>query len=378
MSYGRSKRTGFGGWLLLAAAALAACRGRAAPVRDAARAPAPPAATADGSADTLSLAERRGAGGRIVFVSERTGVPRAFVVAPTGEGARELAAGDGASYPAAVSPDGRTLLAIAVREQGGEHGEQMVLVPMGGGAARPLGPAGPRARSAAWSPDGRWVVFESDRASFRDLYRVAPDGSGLRRLTENREGNFDPAVSPDGRWIAFTSSRDGDAEIYVMRADGGGQRRLTAFHRDDWGPRWSPDGRTLAFLSDREGADRIFLVSPAGTGLRKLGAGTDGAAAPWQEADPAWSPDGTRIAFTRHVRPGESHVRIVDLRTGGAREVGDAAAASQPTWSPDGRYLAFTAGSGADAELWIARADGSRATRITRSNGADWLPRWVR
>jgi Tol biopolymer transport system component len=377
------KRTGFGGWLLLAAASAVACRDRAAPPRDAARAPTPPAATAataDGNAnaDTLSLAERRDAGGRIVFVSERGGAPRAFVVAPTGQGAREIAAGGGASYPAAVSPDGGTLLAIAVREQGGEHGEQMVLVPMGGGAARPLGPAGPRARSAAWSPDGRWVVFESDRASFRDLYRIGPDGSGLRRLTENREGNFDPAVSPDGRWIAFASSRDGDAEIYVMRADGGGQRRLTAFHRDDWEPRWSPDGRTLAFLSNREGADRVFLVSPDGTGLRKLGAGTDGAAAPWQEADPAWSPDGTRIALTRHVRPGESHVRVVDVRTGGAREVRVAAAASQPAWSPDGRHLVFTAGSGADAELWIARADGSRATRITRSGGADWLPRWVR
>jgi TolB protein len=55
-----------------------------------------------------------------------------------------------------------------------------------------------------------------------------------------------------------------------------------------------------------------------------------------------------------------------------------ASAASQPAWSPDGRHLAFTAGSGGDAELWIARADGSRATRITRSQGADWLPRWVR
>ncbi|HVG45919.1 MAG TPA: hypothetical protein VM890_14355, partial [Longimicrobium sp.] len=270
------KRNGFGGWLLLAAAALAACGDRAAQPGDAARAPAP-SAVADGNADTLSLAERRDAGGHIVFVSERSGAPRAFVVAPTGQGAREIAAGGGASYPAAVSPDGRTLLAIAVREQGGEHGEQMVLVPMGGGAARPLGPAGPRARSAAWSPDGSWVVFESDRASFRDLYRIAPDGSGLRRLTENREGNFDPAVSPDGRWIAFASSRDGDAEIYVMRADGGGQRRLTAFHRDDWGPRWTPAGRTLAFLSNRDGADRVFLVSPDGTGLRKLGAGTDGA-----------------------------------------------------------------------------------------------------
>src|SRR6185436_369940 len=110
------------------------------------------------------------------------------------------------------------------------------------------------------------------------------------------------------------------------------------------------------------GADRVFLVSPDGTGLRKLSAGTDSVATPWQEADPAWSPDGAHIAFTRHLRPGESRVRIVDVRTGGTREVVGVAAASQPAWSPDGRHLAFTAGSGGDAELWIARADGSHAT----------------
>ncbi|HEX6751279.1 MAG TPA: LpqB family beta-propeller domain-containing protein [Longimicrobium sp.] len=327
-------------------------------------------------ADTLSIAERRAAGGRIVFVSERGGMPQVYVVAPAGEGERRLSGRTGAIYPAAVSPDGRTVAAVAVREEGGEHGEQLMLLPTGGGAARPLGPASARARSPSWAPDGRWLVFESDRESFRDVYRIAADGSGLRRLTRNAEGNFDPDVSPDGRSIAFASSRDGDAEVYVMSADGSRQRRLTAFHRDDWGPRWSPDGRTIAFLSNREGTDRIFLVSADGTGLRRLSTSAAGDSA--QEADIAWSPDGARIAHTLHVRAGESRIRIVDVRTGGAIEVRGPAAASQPAWSPDGRLIVFTAGAGDAADLWIARADGSGATRLTHFPRADWLPRWVR
>ncbi|HYH78500.1 MAG TPA: LpqB family beta-propeller domain-containing protein [Longimicrobium sp.] len=332
---------------------------------------------AGASADTLSLAERRAAGGRIVFLSERDSAPQVYTIAPTGEGERRPSSGTGATYPAAVSPDGRTVAAVAVREEGNDHGEQMMLLPLDGAAARAVGPASARARSPSWGPDGRWLVFESDRQSFRDLYRVGADGSGLRRLTENREGNFEPAVSPDGGSIAFASSRDGNAEVYVMRADGGGQRRLTAFHRDDWGPRWSPDGRTIAFLSNREGADRIHLVSPDGTGLRKLNADTARAAG--QEADIAWSPDGTRIAHTLHVRAGVSAVRIVDVRTGAIREVARVTGASQPAWSPDGRLLAFSAAAAAgDAELWIARADGTAPTRITRAKGADWLPIWSR
>lgn len=348
------------------AIAAAACGDRA-PAAD---------AVPSASADTLSLAERRAVGGRIVFLSERDSTPQVYIISPTGEGERRLSTASGASYPAAVAPDGRSLIAVAVREEGGDHGEQMTVLPVTGGAARALGPASARARSPSWSPDGRWVVFESDSRSFRDLYRIAADGSGPRRLTDNREGNFDPAVSPDGKSIAFASSRDGDAEVYVMRADGGGQQRLTAFFRDDWGPRWSPDGGTIAFLSNREGSDRIFLVSPDGTGLRKLNA--DSTRSLGQEADIAWSPDGSRIAHTLHVRAGVSRIRIVSVRTGAARDVARVAAASQPAWSPDGRLLAFTADAGGDAELWIARADGTAATRITHAKGADWLPLWAR
>jgi len=327
------------------------------------------------SADTLSLAERRAAGGRIVFVSERNSAPQVYTIGPDGAGERRLSAGVGATFPAALSPDGRTVIGVAVREEGGDHGEQMVVLPAGGGAAHPLGPASARARSPSWAPDGRWVVFESDRESFRDLYRINADGSGLRRLTENREGNFDPAVSPDGRRIAFASSRDGDSEVYVMGADGSGQRRLTAFYRDDWAPRWSPDGRAIAFLSNREGADRIFLVRSDGTGLRRLNTDTTRTG---QEADLAWSPDGAHIAHAWHPRPGESRIRIVDVQTGTAREIAGVEGASQPAWSPDGRLLAFTAGTAAEADVWIARADGSAPTRITHAPGADWLPRWGR
>ena len=340
------------------------------------------AAAARGTAgDTLPLAERRAVAGTLAWVSERDGNPEVYVARPSGEGLRRLTSSPTADYPAAPAPDGSGVLVVSVAEDSAMHLEQLALYRLDGGAPRPIGPRMGRSRSPSWSPDGRWVVFESDEASFRDLYRIGADGRAPVRLTDDRLGNFEPAVSPDGGWIAFASSRDGNAELYVMRADGSEQRRLTAFHRDDWGALWSPDGRTIAFLSNREGADRVYLVRPDGTGLRRLStaaADTGAAAGDVQESEPAWSPDGKRLAYVRRTRDGESRIRVVEPETGKVREVSDGRGRDgSPAWSPDGGYLAFTSDRDRDPELYLMRADGTGVTRLTRAPGADWLPRWL-
>jgi len=352
----------------LLALALAACRGD----------DGSPRSAADG--DTLPLAERRALAGTLAWTSERDGNPEVYVARPSGEGLRRLTRGPEADYPAAPAPDGSGVLVVSVAEDSALHLEQLALYPLRGGAPRPIGPRMGRSRSPSWSPDGRWLVFESDEASFRDLYRIGADGTSPVRLTDDRLGNFEPAVSPDGAWIAFASSRDGNAELYVMRADGSGQRRLTAFHRDDWGALWSPDGRTLAFLSNRESADRVYLVRPDGSGIRRLTAAADTGAAgiDVQEAEPAWSPDGRRVAYVRRTRQGASRIRVVELSTGAVRELSDGRGRDgSPAWSPDGKYLAFTSDRDGDPELYLMRADGSGVTRLTRAPGADWLPRWL-
>ncbi|HEU0015133.1 MAG TPA: LpqB family beta-propeller domain-containing protein [Longimicrobium sp.] len=325
----------------------------------------------------LSACSRGGAapGGEVLFVSERDGQAEVYAVRPAGGPPRRLTRAASADYPAAVAPDGAAVLVVSVAGEGAAQSERMSVLPLDGGAARPLGLVSARVRSPAWAPDGSWLAFESDTASFRDLYRIGRDGSGLRRLTHAPQGSFEPEVSPDGGSIAFVSSRDGDAEVYVMRADGAAQRRITAFHRDDWGPRWSPDGRTLVFLSNREGRDRLFLVQPDGSGLRPLAPALHDSVA--DAAEPAWSPDGRRIAFTLRARGGASRIAAADLRGNVSFLTPAGERASTPAWSPDGAFIAYTRQAEGDAEVWLVRADGRGARPLVRSPGADWLPRWV-
>src|SRR5262249_53765657 len=61
----------------------------------------------------------------------------------------------------------------------------------------------------AWSPDGQWIVFTSERNGSADLYRVRPDGTGLERLTDSPAFDDQPAFSPDSNEVVFVTTRAG-------------------------------------------------------------------------------------------------------------------------------------------------------------------------
>ena len=74
------------------------------------------------------------------------------------------------------------------------------------------------------SPNGRKILFYSQRLPYGDVWVMNADGSGQRNLSRNAAHDSGGSWSPDGRRIAFDTNRDGNGEIYVMNADGSGQR----------------------------------------------------------------------------------------------------------------------------------------------------------
>lgn len=332
--------------------------------------------------------------GTIAFASNQGEArERISLVAASGGELRSLALAGQSSFPAAVSPDGRTLLLLSSEPLAqGKTSDRFALIELDGsgevmGEPRPIGPEGAALRNPAWSPDGSWLVFESDAQSFRDLYRFDLAAGTALRLTHDVEGNFEPAVSPDGQSIAFVSSRDGNAELYSMTADGGAPRRLTDSRGDDSQPVWSPDGRMIAFTSGRDparGHDAFMLELESGsvTPIVRDGSRTE----PALVRDLAFSPSGARLAFTELVSArGTAAIVVVELGTGEVLARSDAAGAGdpnpgvdeQPSWSPDGEWLVFARSHAGRSDIARMRADGSEVALLTAGDGVHWLPRWI-
>lgn len=198
--------------------------------------------------------------------------------------------------------------------------------------------------------------------------------AGLTRLTTRRGYDSRPALSPDGRSLVYVSDRSGSLELYSTGlVPGSPELPLTSNGAGNMDPQWSPDGRWLAFHS----------LKPAGVWVMAAEGGT-----PQQIADfgvsPSWSPDSERLVFVSD--PGNATMRSVlwtVRRDGTDRRALSLAAPmpggiSTPSWSNTGRFIAFGVDTGAAfRSVWIAAADGSTvrqvATRMT-GRGLQWTP----
>jgi TolB protein len=128
-----------------------------------------------------------------------------------------------------------------------------------------------------YSPDGKTIAFARSTDAFNsDIFLMDVNGKHLRRLTKS-QGTHDtqgeeamPEFSPEGRTIVFMSNRDGDLELYSIGVDGSDERRLTRTRAAETFPRFRPDGKRLVYAHN----DTIASMSSDGTGVRELGRGT--------------------------------------------------------------------------------------------------------
>jgi len=194
-----------------------------------------------------------------------------------------------------------------------EEESLVYIVPAAGGTPRQVTALGP-SYWHGWSPDGKTLVYCAERNDEYDVYAIAADAqksTDEQRLTSAPGLDDGPDFSPDGKTVYFNSVRTGHMRIWRMNPDGSDQRQLTFDEAyGDWFPHPSPDGKWIVFLSfdssveghppNKEVALRIM---PAAGGeprtLARLfgGQGTINV--------PSWSPDSTSVAFVsyRLVKP---------------------------------------------------------------------------
>lgn len=279
------------------------------------------------------------------------------------------------------------------------------------------------------SPDGTWVVFASveitdskENKSVSKLWLVPSDGSfPARQLTNPTAKDSSPKWSPDGRWIVFESTRSGSSQIWAISPYGGEARQLTTISTDAATATWSPDGRHIAFVSavypefssqpfaesDKANKDKLDAIAASPVKARvfkrlfyrhwdsyvedkrqhlfvidltedvpgRLVAGEPRDVTPGDRdayptsstfsspQDFCFSPDSTHLVFTAVPATDEAWSTNFDLCrvpiTGGSTEwetlsAANPAADGHPVFSPDGTKLAFRGQrkAGYEADKW--------------------------
>jgi len=228
---------------------------------------------------------------------------------------------------------------------------------------------------ASLAPDGESVVYSQYReANVYEIYEMAIATGVAVRLTDRLGVSNSPEISPDGKSIVFM--RDPGAsdqyQIWLMNRDGSNQRRL--FSGRGWDPTWSPDGSQILFASDMDGTVQLYRIDLDGSNPKRI------SDLPAIRGRSDWSSQG--MIATYSGQPWKREVYIMRADGSEARRVSPPGGNSQgPSFSPDGDWLAFTSyfdknGDDLGCEIYIIRVDGTDLRRLTNNDFCDYQPRW--
>jgi Tol biopolymer transport system component len=230
-----------------------------------------------------------------------------FVSRPDGSSMRQVERSAGCKQRPIWSPDG-SRIAYRFMPKCDYTADQVVLAGAGGrerlNLSRRIGVFG---NSPSWSPDGRRLAFAGIRAAGRrpdprdrplGLYVAAADGRRFRRLTPKRVGEVQyPMWAPDGHAIAFQVSKQEGFDIYTVAPDGSGLARLTSSEGYTEWPMWSPDSRQIAYGVEGEQA-ALWVMRDDGRGKHEIRSGV-GVPANW--APGAWLVANCTLGRSRRI-----------------------------------------------------------------------------
>jgi Tol biopolymer transport system component len=231
------------------------------------------------------------------------------------------------------------------------------------------------------------VVYSTIRPANWDLYLFEQPGAAPKLLTTDPSPDYNPVFSPDGRWVVFTSDRHGTADLFALNlTDPGAPIRLTSGNAMEDAAAFSPDGQSLAFVSTESGNPDIFVMPFSPDDPEAATQATNITRDEAGDFNPAFSPDGEWIAFSSNrdspddlfwspgapddYRAGDVYVMRAD-GTEVRRFTEDSGWEGSPAWATDGSLFFYSQreGDAADRdEISETIGSGGLITRIHRSS----------
>jgi Tol biopolymer transport system component/DNA-binding winged helix-turn-helix (wHTH) protein len=276
----------------------------------------------------------------------------------------------------ALSPDGR---AIAFTAPTDLSYSEVYTIPLSGGAPRRLtSNAQPGCSTLTdlgciglmWTPDGRSIVFTSQRSTLPSLWRVAAGGGPMERETTYPAiGSF----SKNGRRIAYSEQTSAEP-LAIWRADfareGGplmGKRELIRSQYDERDAQPSPDGNQIVWMSSRSGFSEIWMSGANRASPLQLThlSGYSGT--------PRWSPDGKWIVFDSLLLTGKNvQIFVVDAEGRNLHSITSGPYDNVvPSWSRDGKSIYFASSRMGTWQVWKHSLENGAEAQLTRHGGFD-------
>lgn len=289
----------------------------------------------------------------------------------------------------AEPPDGEILFYREIRQGKGD----LFVIDIKSGRQIRVGQSGSRSdHFPSWSANGRKIVFESYRKSGWHIWVSDADGNNARRLTDQRDYEFDPAFAPDNQTVIF---KQGD-DLWTVTLNNPTPERITPENNNlsEAAPAYSPDGKKIVFMGqgNRDKTWHIYTINSDGSGLVRLTKGQS------RNLSPVWSPDGRHILFYSDRSGSYELYEMTDegmgihpifnqtqLKSTGFQNTAfinpwdnnwGATEQYRADYSPDGDWIVFSRNVGGDRELFVAQRDGSDITRLTQRKGLDGQPAW--
>lgn len=232
-------------------------------------------------------------------------------------------------------------------------------------------------RYASYSPDGAWIVFESNRSGHWEIYLMDTMGQQLRQLTSNDTDNRRPSWHPNGKKVLFESNRNGSPELFSINLRNGKEKQLWEKTGDGTlvFASYSPNGRNIAAsLKESEDKSNIILLNKNGKQVRYL---TDNERRSYY---PKWAPNGDEIVFfsRKDTANEDDEIYRINIETGtDIRLTNWHKHNFCPAWSPNGQAIAYvTSMEDTRPEIYIMNTDGSQQRRITNNEDGETLPSW--